>query len=207
MTCVRLDLGSEGLEYLRSRLARGHSFAAFLLQATHLATGSVFTYLPPDVDREGLRSFEVGGLLRSKSQSASAGPPTPLTSRGQDCLIALITDDLKPPGRLCLFEDALARPGDPSVQRLIGDLCFHEGEVYHYVLSGNSEREHVLTTIRRAESLPVFVGAVCAVPDGLQFPPEKRILTSATLHVLASHVTRIVVGAYDGEGYLLWTNP
>jgi hypothetical protein len=48
---------------------------------------------------------------------------------------------------------------------------------------------------------------MASVADEAGFSDEAREITSVKLRVLAERTQKIIVGAYDGEGYLIWSKP
>ena len=193
MNCVQVTLGLEGLGYVRSRLATGNAFSGFLLQQTQRETAEVSALLPEPYKAERLTFFDLGGIAS--------------LTNARICAAALIAHELETPTRVCLLEDALGNRADPGVRRRVSDHCFYGKEVYHYLSSANSSKPQVLRALQEAETLPVFVGAICSLPSGMERPSPNCDLTEMMLKTFAYHAYKLIVGAYDGEGYVVWTKP
>ena len=63
-------------------------------------------------------------------------------------------------------------------------------------------------TIRRAQSIPRFVGAMTSLPPDIALPLEKhQAIEESDLAQMAQATKNIIVGAYDGESYVIWQLP
>src|SRR5690349_22612286 len=106
------------------------------------------------------------------------------------------------PDAVCIFEDALARSDDPWISCRDTRILTFNDEVYHF-LSQNDIAEQIVKTIRRATTAWQTVGLMTylkphnRIKDGLEIGVDE-------LQVFADRASKIVVGAYDGEGYLIW---
>jgi hypothetical protein len=112
--------------------------------------------------------------------------------------------------RICLFESAVAKPTDgflstPDAKDL-RVLTFQE-DVY-YLLKENADREKIDKNLRYAKS-HLILGVLVHPSDQDKFllpdeGPLRKELTLDELKVLAEETEEIIIGAYDGEGYLIW---
>ena len=60
--------------------------------------------------------------------------------------------------------------------------------------------------IRKAHNVyPGLIGVMTSLPEGHYLALEKKKITSEELKLLAERAEKIIVGAYDGEGYLIWS--
>ena len=72
------------------------------------------------------------------------------------------------------------------------------------VSAEDAELHLVKVSIREAQYFPVFVGVLSVWPVDSRLAPERHGITDEELHALADRAEKIIVGAYDGEGYLIW---
>src|SRR5690606_34240342 len=107
--------------------------------------------------------------------------------------------------RVCVFEDANTRPSDPVFHRIKTPVFTFENEVYHFARGGAADSGEIQQLIRAASSWLV-IGVLAALPSGVVLENRSEV-PDATLDALASGAEKIIVGAYDGEGYVIWSEP
>ncbi len=189
--------GREGIEWVSSCLSRGRSFSRTLLRSVTLSSGSPVACVPEGADGTRLTDFEHGGLVPPGQKAAGSA---------DGALASLIMRDLLAARRICLLEDGLAKPSDPWLRKAGTEQYFLGDDVFHFMVSGRADEGKVLKVLRAAKSLPISVGAICGISPQVDLPPADRELTQDLLEAFASAVVKIFVGAYDGEGYVVW-NP
>ena len=178
---------SAAIAYLRANLESGHALARHLL-ALPLDAGSVAATLPADAPDPAFSRFDAGGV----THRAATEPE----------LAALVLGHLRQGGgRVAVFEDALSRRGDPVLAKQGGRYAFVGDEVYHVLLPGDDGGQ-VIAAARRATSFS-FIGVLTSTPgDGLAGGQE---LSPERVEALARRAEHVLVGAYDGEGVLVWS--
>ncbi len=106
------------------------------------------------------------------------------------------------PERICIFEDALAKPSDPVI-KADASTWSHRDEVYR-IVTREADSNAVRDAIVFSRSW-LFIGVCSMAPRPFSRPiPSLRVLTETDLVLIARAATKVVVGAYDGEGYLRW---
>ncbi len=207
-------LGNEAISYIKDRLSNGQTLAKFLLANSDLDSGKVVTFLPPSANHSRVRDFKRGGLLPTRPESEwihAIGPigqqfvmkPVPKADEG---LVRVIQNFLKSSkAHLCIFENSLARPSDPYLKELLSSMLILGEEVYHLLKSEDADEKTIRNTVSEARSY-LEIGAMTSttLPDQLF---TKKEITANELKTLALNTQNIVVGAYDGEGYLIWSKP
>lgn len=213
--CREITLGPEATEYIRKCLDDRNTLARYLLQKLDLGRGRVVTFLPSDVTAEAAKQFTTGGKLPMPPESqwryaegeGSKWTMVPIPDT-DSYLVAIIEAFLSAKeGRVCIFEDALSRPNDPILSRSAARLLTFHNEVYHFLSGRAVKSSQIRQTIRQAKSIPLFIGALTSVPEKSSFSHKARKITITSderLRGLAARSEKIVVGAYDGEGYLIW---
>lgn len=181
-------------QYIRECLEEGNSLARHLLTQLDPDSGTVSAFLPPHVAPDSATRFRYGGIAHAEESEA--------------CLITLVQAFLsRRERRLCLFENALAQPHDPVLASAETRLCIFKDEVYHFLSEQDNDSQKIRQTIRAAASPYLCIGVLTSLPQESQILCETQrvILTSdEVLRGLAERAETIVVGAYDGEGYLIW---
>ncbi len=212
-----ITLGPEAVDYIRDLLAEGKTLGKFLLDRGDLNKGRVTTFLPSEADLSKVNNFSRGGVLPTPPPethhhfTAPDGTKTvmvPVLGTGKQ-LAAMIQEFLGGNDeRICLFESAVAKPTDgflstPNAKDL-RVLSFQEN--VYYLLKQQDDREKIEKALRYAKSFRVLGVLVHLSKDKfLDEDSVRKELTLDELKVLAEETEKIVVGAYDGEGYLIWS--
>jgi hypothetical protein len=210
-------LGEEAINYIRQRLEMGKTFAQTILHTLPLNEGSVVTYLPPDVTDEAAHKFKDGGKFAADPSTVRRytdkhGVGVRIQRIPQDALpwvLSEVEDVLgESESRVCLVEDWTPRPSDPFWQKnphkyvvptFVGD------EVY-YVVFPHDSRDFLHHGFRHAGGAwPGVLAALTTVAPNDPIPSDRAI-HAHQWQGLAERTTRLVVGAYDGEGYLIWNH-
>lgn len=215
-------LGPEAITYVREWLQKvGKTLGKALLQGHVLERGCVSTMLPAYVTKERAKAFEAGVhrepppethlLVTTANGKRWRQVPKPTA---EACLVKIIQEFLNTfEGRLCVFEDYPARPTDPWFQRReFQSKVFVFGEEIYHIVDWRTAEE-IRTTINAAEAAwPPLIGALTSVPQDNRLFCELPMTRFGTLHkedlkIMAQRTEKIIVGAYDGEGYLVWSKP
>ncbi|MDX6500439.1 MAG: hypothetical protein QOG23_3699 [Blastocatellia bacterium] len=217
-----ITLGPEAIEYIKDRLARGKTLASLLLEHRDLDGGDVVTFLPSNADFKRIRNFSEGGVLPTPPSETHQHYTTPDGTKTvlvpvpgtNSHLVTTIQEFLKQgEGRICLFESAVARPTDgflssPNAQDLRVLTC--ENDVYYFLTEDGLDRKKINKTVSYAISYLV-IGVLAQLSKVDKFLPiEQNIsrgeITLYDLRLLTEKTQKIIVGAYDGEGYLIWSD-
>lgn len=197
-------------KYLVGHLAVGNTLSRLMLDILDFESGSIVAVSA--VPTEGAARFDFGhghaSPASTASQTLSIGG-TSFTMRqtpnARVWLAQFIRAALVRDGDLCLLENALARDGDRRLERAKSRLVFSGGEVYHALVPADKDTEaFILSAIAEAESLPVFVGAVGCSPWTAGQNTLNSTVTTEQLTQFAKTIRFVFVGAYDGEGYMVW---
>ncbi len=217
MTIVRYEFEQVPIDYIRSVLTEGSRLAHTLLRRDDLAFGKVHTCLPPGISRQDLWEFDAGFKVP---------PPPDVPIIRRDGFVAVpigttIDTHLVPwireflssaPYGIALFEDPLDRPNDPwlrdrRVRRL---LKVPEGDSYHYLIWEDLDPVVVRKTIREGYSIyPPLIGVLLEVsPEEAEgWRTLRRQCEPAEVEAIAFRAHTIILGAYDGEGFIVWEAP
>ena len=216
-TYKEITLGPEAVDYIRDRLAEGKTLAEFLLDRADLNKGRVTTFLPSNADLSKVNNFSSGGILSAPPPEMHRHYMTPHGIRmvpvpnTSTQLAAIIQEFLKQGDvRVCLFESAVAKTTDgflstPNAKDL--RVLSFQGNVY-YLLKHQDNSEKIEKTLRYAKSFRALGVLVHLSKDKfLPFDEDSapKELTLDELKVLAEETEKMIIGAYDGEGYLIWS--
>ncbi|MEE9233905.1 MAG: hypothetical protein V3U28_00495 [Candidatus Acidoferrales bacterium] len=214
--CQERTLGPEALTHLKQCLDHGGTLLAkHLLQRADLDNGKVTTFLPSDVPDEKALLFESGQLpVPPKSEwvrleKEAVMIPVPKTI--DDYFVPFLLHFLRAErNRICIFGHPDGKATHPWLARAKADYFTCGEEVFLFVFGKNATEKKIKTVIKEAGSAwwSSVHGVVTTVPTRFRFSVEQR--TSATPEIVAELATRaekIMVGAYDMEGYLIWHKP
>jgi hypothetical protein len=204
----RADITSpETFAYVQEQLDLSGKTLANQLLSKSLLEGKVFAYVPENTPSELLYRFETGGIYpfdRSLLQNIPALIPVQ-----NDARPVVINDILKylsvNKEHCCLFEEPVGAPSHPWVEN--SNMKYvHLNEEMYYFFNKDAKSEEFENAFRTSEGY-YFLCALSSLPIDNQggFSPFNS-LNSAQLKKFASNVVSFFVRAYDGEGYLQWSN-
>lgn len=200
-----IKLDGKAVEYVEEQLLLGNTLARYILKEQDLKNGNVITFLPSGTNQNELMNFKEG-ILKEPSErillkNSSVMVPKPNMDNE---LTQIIEDYLKnKKNSICIFEDALLRPKDPVVSKIDTDILIINEEIYHFVSGNNINREKIKKTVRRASSW-LFIAILVSCLHEISVLHKNGPIKQSDLLILAKRVDKIIIGAYDGEGYLIW---
>ena len=211
-TCAQIILGREALDYVTYCLQNGKTLAKFLLDRRDLDQGIVSTFLPPAVPLDEINQFHRGGKFPT--------PPEAEWIRTRDSVIVPIPINdshlvervrrflLAGRDSFCIMEDFNARPTDSCLRRRSTSFVTFRDEVYVFLSSASCGNGPIERALKETRSIPFSLGTLTSTPaDGSIILGDKMDLTVGQLRALAERTEMLFVGAYDGEGYLIWDKP
>lgn len=205
MQIEQTTLGPEGLAYLEESLASGRGLSARLLAHIKVRKGLVKTWLPVGLDARTKMRLSTGGVMPEGAAYEIAGGRMVEVINLDDVLIDQIFRFLQEGDqRVVLFEHALASAADPWIAKARSRVLTSGDEVYHLLTREDSGRETIQTAIREARAIPEFIGVLSETANPLTSGQDVR-LSAADLDGLAERCTGILCGAYDLEGFVIWT--
>ena len=197
------------VDYMMQQLGSGKTLAKLLLETVDFERGTVAILNVVQLSETQMREFNWGrGPLAQSAQYIEIQWQPFLaypTANSYEHVTEVIYSSLEDPQCVCILQNMLASPGDPWLKRAKSRVATHGPEVYHILISSDRRKEKIEDTLREAESLPVFVGAVGRQPpDRIADDSEHVTLSLGQLKSFAKSAHCLFVGAYDGEGYLVW---
>lgn len=161
------------------------------LERLDFADGVFSTWLPEGTPEEEAQTFESGGKFHWRPEGC--WPP--------GCLSEMISGSLgSRSDSVWIFEDPFSHPTDPWLAHTdFTNICCSTEHVYFVLNTGASRNLIEKTAWACVAALPPMIGVYAVGSE----PIETRI-TEGTLRRLAHGVEALVIGAYDGEGFLAW---
>ncbi|RJQ24435.1 hypothetical protein C4565_09735 [Candidatus Parcubacteria bacterium] len=183
-------LNDSAREYFIRTLEYGHELDKQLLKKINSFKGNIYTYLPRKPSFSDSYQFEGGGVAKSSSSV--------------ECIICEISEYIdNKSGNICVFEDALCTPEDQFSDESIEALLSFNDEVY-FCIDKNTRNENIKNILLEAEQPNFFVCVLSSKPSS-DFPVlGNKLLSSVEIINIAERTEKVILGAYDGEGYLIW---
>jgi len=181
-TVVERELGSAGIDYLKTMLSQGLSLSKALLDEVPFDDGRTFSPIPPDV-RADLRvdlgfpkgtDFDVIPLLASE-----------------------LAQGLRTRPSFAVFEEEYARRGDAFSVHAPNDPSFLEEEVYF--VAEDADRGAIERVLNFVHNTWLYV--VVLTPRSFAVSNE---LSQTDIRGFAHSAERVYVGAHEGQGYVEW---
>ncbi len=208
-----ITLGQEAIDYVTEALRDGGELSAMLEKTLRLEAGSVMTYLPAGTARSSIKEFRSSGILassaavvRTVAERHTPARISPILNLDRSSLASIVTDHLRSaPSALCLFENRLAKPSDPWLRHSKLHNLFLGISVCHYLTStDSSDTDLVRLTISKSRSIrPPLLGLLTRLADGAATGQTAGV-DGNDIKAIVSHIEKLVVGAYDGEGFIVW---
>lgn len=175
----------EARTYIREELASGWALSKALRSLT-LDHGEITSPLPASADNRAPVTFRTGIVPSFGIESWVTNHVVRLLAPGS--------------GRVALFEDQMARLGDPSLERETLPYIILDQTIV-YVLREGASSEEILDAFRGAASY-MMVGVILDHPPielSRNLTPDQSWSTG-----LVDCTTELLIGAYDNDGILIW---
>lgn len=184
------------LDHVRDRLSLGNLLAS-RVSALPLESGSVSTLLPERVNPSKVsnsRTLREGGIAE------------PSESREIERAVAeFISGYLSRSERqLAIFEHSLANASDPWVAKCEIPLFVQGAKIFFYLTQSDAQPDRILLTMRAARTALAMM-AVLTNLGTLETITDRQSVPSELIEVLAENTQHVIVDAYDGEGFLVWS--
>lgn len=211
MSYCFLDLGPEALDFLRKRLRAGGKFGSLVETTRDLESGFITGILPHDrddpikVDLSRLNApvsqveYELGGFREGSAKFVRKRDWAPLATRLLHTWISEATSR-----RAVFAEEALGRPRDADWAVLKG-VAVGDGGLYYYIRGGGDVVPALQSLVRAVRDASWYgVIAMIELPGEGSLSLRNCDVGEGFLDTIAAAVKKMIVGAYDDEGFVLW---
>src|SRR5258706_4481118 len=182
-------LDADGIVHLRDYLAQGGTLAKELL-ALPLERGHIATSVPASADPKAVIRYDTGGLIMGGGAIELIAE---LSARNLD----------RASGRYAVFEDRVAEATDQWLISSQLPYFTSRNEVYIYLTHETGDVQAVERVIRYAYTFR-YLQILSHLPKVERIPLGQSVNIDLLL-ALAHGTDAIIIGAYDGEGFLVWT--
>lgn len=194
-------------EYIYNNLQGGNTLSSELLHLIDFRKGRFFTLLPNDANLERKYEFEAGLVLKQN-------PVQEYFINGKKCTYSeiptineqiayLIIQKTKYNNKLsCVFEEVLASPGSKLLTFFHKNNLFYtyRNEVYFLITKDSMNPTSIKKCLQHTN---VIWHSLCVLTKA-EFPIKSPILSLENIQEICLNSELIIIGAYDGEGYVFW---
>ena len=203
------ELGDTARDYIRGQLESARGLSREVHSTLDLSRHDVKTVLPSDTSDAGLVAFESGGVIPPAEvhEMVVSGVPQMIkvVETAYFYPVAEIAKFLSGgPDRICIIDNRTDISDSPPYTEGASYNASWKNELYPVIAGDGSnlaQIEECLYTSDMIEPLLMFFvsGATLKSPG-----TGTLQLSQADLTRIASRISGVMVGAYDGEGFLLW---
>ena len=187
-----VQLHKEAFVYIRNELSQGGYLSQRLLKK-ELSNGIVHTYVPIGFTPNDSTDF--GESLNYLTGESSL-------KEIRDAVASLISDYLDDDkGKYAIFE-TWQEKGDPSVLKHDLQYFFSHSRLYGYI-RGSDEHKPVIEHLREAGDFPTIIILVDFPECNTLFHQASEI-AEQVYEMIVYNLDYLIIGAWDGEGYVVW---
>jgi len=185
-------LAKSAIDYIKQQLLLGGFFSA-KINELDLEAGSVFTYLPqdlrlkPSIDYSESLEFLTGEKVSTEFDSLIS-----------EIIMNYLDNNER---KVAIFETIWNR-NDLIVSRRLIDYFTIKGRKYDF-LKGGDKKELIMNYITDAKGYPTVISIVDIGDKKIDIIPKSEF-DEEKVSELASMTDILIIGAFDGEGYLVW---
>ena len=191
----KLELNSKALQYIKEEI-NFHSHLSTVLPdiSLILEEGVVFSFFP--------YNFSEKQSSVDYSESFNYVYRKPLLEEIETETISFITDFLNDDHNKYAVFETLSCRYDPIINKRNLPAFYINNRKYTYI-KGDCQSKPVKKCLIDAQGYPTIILLLDATCNEFSITNEEE-LTSKNIHNIVSIIKIIIVGAFDGEGYLFW---
>lgn len=188
----RMQLNGEGVSYLKGELSQGGVLSQRLLEV-NFTQGVIFTYIPNGFNISSFSDY-------SESIEFKLGRRVGLEF--EDMASEFIVEHLdRDPGNVAIFE-TFWNINDPIVSKQGHQFFLLRSTVYDFIL-GSDKNKPVKQYLRDAQSYPTVIVLSTNFYSG-DFLQDMDF-NENLLEKITRNIDSLIIGAFDGEGFLFWS--
>lgn len=201
--CVERILDNRAITYIRSQLSVGGSLGRTILAEVPIEEGTVSTFVEANSQAD-LYDWNTGGKVAQPKHGAKVAGGIAISKHDADpdVVRALLARSAADGVALIFSENVNAKRTDPWLARSQLRHAYAGTDVFNVVRLLDGEAK-ILESIRQTKTswyeLTVWTAALREswLASGAQIGPDS-------LEEIAAETRYLMIGAYDGESYLIW---
>lgn len=183
--------------YLKEQLNEINTLCSHLLKEINWEEGRFFTQLPEKANLSHINQFERGGILPQNRERGKKGSYRLIPAiEGQ--IARYLFDQIHERQLSAIFDDVTRRPTDKNHPELLDLSATYEDELYYLLQKERATREIIEKCLEKSNA---FWHSLCLLTKSRQ---ESQTFTLQIINDLCHHAQIVMIGAYDGEGYIFW---
>lgn len=177
----------EVLAFLQDNLEGTNLLSSSICKSVTFDDGVFYTFLPQGITDEQLYGFKWGGLGGNVREK----------------IVDMLFEELQNHSNLiCIFDDVDGRYHPLYKEKSFLETGVHfEEEIYYLINKKNSSKPILLDCLRTSNA---FWHSLCMVSNVKYARRKDRSITESEIAAFAKGAQMIILGAYDGEGYVCW---
>lgn len=205
---VRKKLDKRAVKYINEVLGFESILSVFLRKKLNLTEGNISVFLPSELSDEQLYNFTRGGIFSSDSEPIATGRGDGTYLFKKKSMIPELSDFIfetlsKNKRYWCVLDDVMMAPGDNDLEGLKESFNEVEQEIYHIVNQINLDNTLLLKIINAVNVSWHFLCVVVELSE-YQNMNNDRVLSEKVFLSFLDEVRMVIIGAYDGEGFIVW---
>ncbi len=193
--------------YFKDNLSGANKMSDSIMRLVNFKDGHFFTLLPADMNVSKLLNFESGGVLSQNDLQdifvLGKGVKGRIIPTIHAYICNLVRESiLKSKYLSCIVDDYNRDPNDLFEDELFSRYgIFIDSEAYYYFDQKNFSEESMEKSLERSNT---FWHSLCFLTEMTLKDISDRKLGLNTVESFSREARLILVGAYDGEGYVFW---
>ena len=187
----KVNLDNKAIEYIRNELLSGNDLATFLLKLP-LETGHVTTYLHDALNSEDIEGFNLSIFLTKNLV---------MMNDTHDQMIDFISTHLESSRDSYAIFETLGELGEGWLKSITVPYFSYNSKIYICLACTDTSAEMIKSAMGKARGYPF----ICALTYFNLAITNGEVLSEDKLETLAKSVDHVVIGAYDEEGFLIWS--
>lgn len=205
-----VDVTEKGINYILMGLRYGRTLSNLTARYLSIENGKVATFVDRSIDVSSLSDFEgtwVGRSLPGSLQTLlNEGLNSISRVKENFFVVPTIQNFLtKNSQNICIIEHPDAKPTDSWTKVYLDDpfVIFGHHDVYYFIDNSAFDATTILNVLSAATSWTVKA-FLTTLPENVTLKLRQEIDLDF-LEILAKNTKMIIMGAYDEEGYVIWS--
>jgi len=210
-----VDVTQNSIDFLLARLKYGQILSNLVARYVPVEIGKVETFTHRSIEKHKLIQFERGGIGQKLPENFNNFPKDDSKWAIDPVInffVAPIIQEFlaKKSENVCILEHIDARPSDTFMKKSKDDPIFtltdNDSDVYYFI----DDKDTSIVTIREAFDCVTSWSEIVflsSMTNGLSSLRKSQKIDLENLEKIAKRTEKIIISAYDGEGYLIWIHP
>ncbi len=195
------------LIFLKSSLGETNLLSTEILNFICSHKGKFFSLLPKDADLAKLHHFDQSILPEMPKQRGPVGTlpgiyTYSMISSIEEELCDYLVNKIKKNSLHCIFDHFNATYNDSYRCEFFDSYGrYYEKEIYYFVSNKNVSKKNILECLHSSKT---FWHSLCILTKATFQDTIDKTLSKEQVQEICLKACLVIVGAYDGEGYIFW---